>query len=189
MHRPLLSAIRCAVVASSIVLGIGGYQAQAAHQAARTTRTASALQSTDVLVWQGKILPIVTDVYASLRDLDLVIQNADVTGISTVAAQFVGERIRFMQIVPVPTPDRTTARLFAKGLGDMAGATSALAVGIRSGSRSASLQAIKQIDTGQSEFDKAIAQIRHSSGPSGEPTPVAPANAGPTATPIIKGQS
>src|SRR6185312_13660662 len=84
------------------LLGVGaapfGVYAQGS---ATTSHAADTKQSTSVLVWQGKILPIITDVYASVSDLSVAVQNNDFDSIAKTGDQFAGERQRFELIKPV----------------------------------------------------------------------------------------
>jgi hypothetical protein len=144
-------------------------------------------QPTAVLVWQGKVLPIVTDVFATVGSLDSALQNRDLAGVSKAGDDFAGELVRFTRIKPTPPQVGHTSRTFATALKDIATGTRALARSLRSSTNSNAQRASNQITAGLREFQSAIDQIRKSSGPSGEPTVVPPANAGPTPTPIIRG--
>jgi hypothetical protein len=148
---------------------------------------ATASQPTDQLVWQGKILPIVTDVFTSINNLGVAIQNDDATSISKAGDQFSGELIRFQRVLPVPQADIKTAQAFAKGLKDLGGGSKTLAIALQAASRTGLQQAEKQLEAGLQEFQQAIDQVRSRSGPLAEPTVAPMANASPTATPVIRG--
>jgi len=147
---------------------------------------ATHVQSAAVLIWQGRVLPIVTDTIASINELGNAIQKDDVTGVSTAANEFAGELIRFRQVSPVPTGVRPAAQLFIKSLADLSNGSNTLVEGLRANSRTELEHASSQIDNGASEFQNAIDQVRRNSGPAGEPT-VVPHYAGPTPTPIVRG--
>jgi hypothetical protein len=176
---------RCLVAASIIGFTAGGVRAQA-----QTPRTASAsashAQSTAVLIWQGSILPIVTDTIASLNNLGNSIQRSDLTGVTSTASEFAGELIRFRRVSPTPPDMKSTSRLFIKSLTDLSSGTNTLVQGLRASNRTEVQHASSQIESGATEFQTAIDQIRRKSGPPGEPTE-APAHAEASPTPIIRG--
>ncbi len=176
---------RCLVAASVVGFAAGSVRVYA--QAPRAGGTsASYNQSTAVLVWQGRILPIVTDTIASLNNLGNSIQRNDVTGVSKTADEFSGELVRFQQTTPIPAEVKATAKLFVKSLTDLSVGTNTLVLGLRTSSRTEVQRASSQIDNGAVEFQNAIDQIRRKSGPAGEPT-VTTRSAGPSPTPIIRG--
>jgi hypothetical protein len=173
-----------------IVAGIIGFTAGDIHVQAQTPHAGAAAtgynQTTAVLVWQGRVLPIVTDTIASLQNLSNAIQKNDLSGVSRIADEFAGELVRFKHISPTPADVKQTSTLFIKGLSDLSVGTKTLALGLRTSSRTVVLRAASQVDSGALEFQNAIDQIRRKSGPAGEPT-VVPQYAGPTPTPIIRG--
>jgi hypothetical protein len=157
--------------------------------ASRQTQTNVAPQPTEVLVWQGKVLPIVTDVFASISGLSTALQNRDIDGVAKIGDQFAGEEIRFQAVSPVPHQVKQTAQSFNKALRDMSDGTKALVVGLRSSNNTNAQRAANQVVVGLREFQQAVDQVRRNAGPIGEPTVVPQANAGPAPTPIIKGIS
>ncbi|HXT37379.1 MAG TPA: hypothetical protein VN837_17530 [Chloroflexota bacterium] len=162
--------------------------AQAARvQSARAARGAGARQTTAVLVWQGKILPIVTDVYASLSDLSVALQNRDYNGIATTGDQFAGERQRFDLIKPTPHSMSNAAKVLDQGLRELTNGTKSLVVGLRDSDSAGSQRAANQVENGLKLFNQAVGQIRRMNGPVAEPTVIPNPNAGPVPTPIIKG--
>ena len=156
-------------------------------QVPRSMNAAAArTQPVAVLIWQGRVLPIVTDTYASINELGNAIQKDDVMGVSTVAKEFAGELIRFRQVSPVPTSVRPASQLFIKSLADLSNGSATLLEGLGSNSRTELEHASSQIDSGANEFQNAVDKVRRNSGPAGEPT-VAAHYAGPTPTPIVRG--
>lgn len=176
------------VVLMISLLGIGAvpFGAQA-RTIARTTHGSAAQLSTDVLVWQGKILPIITDIYGSLSDLSVALQNRDDNGIATVGDQFTGEKQRFELIKPTPHLVSGAAKVMDQSLRDLTNGTNALVVALRDSDSAASQRAANQVENGLKLFDQAVGQIRRLNGPLTEPTAIPSANAGPQPTPIIKG--
>jgi hypothetical protein len=187
MHPSITTLVRCAVATGIIMAGLGALQAQAQPFPSGAKLAASAQQSADVLIWQGKILPIVTDIFTSINDLGTALMKNDVGSVTKVGAQFAGERIRFQQISPVPDKVKKLAALFEKSLKDMSDGSSGIAAGLRSGSKADAQRSANQFISGLDEFQHGIDQVRRSSGPAGEPTIALPVQAGPTPTPIIRG--
>jgi hypothetical protein len=178
-------AARCLIAASIIGFTAGSVRVYAQAPRAGSASTSHA-QSTAVLVWQGRILPIITDTIASLNELGTAFQRSDLTGVSTTADQFAGELVRFRRVSPTPPDVKPTSQLFIKSLTDLSAGTNTLVLGLRQSNRTEVQQASSQIDRGALEFQSAIDQIRRKSGPAGEPT-VVPAHVGPSPTPIIRG--
>jgi hypothetical protein len=145
-------------------------------------------QSTDVLIWQGRILPIVTDAFASISNLGAAIQKSDAAGVSKAGDEFAGELIRFQLVKPIPQAVQQVSRVFMKSLKDMSAGSKSLADGLRGTISPADAQrAANQLLSGLHEFQQAVDQIRRNSGPIGEPTVAPLAHSGPTPTPIIRG--
>jgi len=180
--------VRLAVLACVVGLGLTQLQTQARaafpHQAAVATAQD---QAAVVLIWQGKLLPIVTDVYASLSSLGTAINNRDATGVATVGDQFAGEQQRFESIQSVPSTARGVAKIMDKGLRNLNNGSKALVVGLRAGDSAAEQRAAQQVVQGLRQFQQAVSQIRRMSGPAGEPTPLPSAGGTPMPTPVIKG--
>lgn len=186
MSPVLLSrAARLFIVAGVIGVTSGNVHVRAQAPQARAT-PAGFNQPAAVLIWQGRILPIITDTIASIGDLGSAVQRNDLSGISKTSAEFAGELIRFRHVAPTPTDMQRTSKLFIKGLTDLSEGAKALALGLRTSSRTEVQSAATKVDNGTLEFQNAIDQIRRKSGPAGEPT-VVPHFAGPTPTPIIRG--
>src|SRR6185312_1350866 len=131
------------------LLGVGaapfGVYAQGS---ATTSHAADTKQSTSVLVWQGKILPIVTDVYASLSDLSVALQNRDYNGIATTGDQFAGERQSFNMIKPTPHSMSNAAKVLDQGLRELTNGTKSLVVGLRDSDSAGSQRAANQVENG-----------------------------------------
>jgi hypothetical protein len=151
------------------------------------SHTHAAKQSTAVLVWQGKILPIVTDVYASVSDLSVAVQNNDFDTIAKTGDQFAGERQRFDLVKPIPHPVGNAAKVLDRGLKDLSSGTKALVVGLRDSDSAGSRRAADQVENGLKLFNQGVGQIRRLNGPLGEPTIIRDPNAGPVPTPVVKG--
>ncbi|MDB5059791.1 MAG: hypothetical protein JWO59_3263 [Chloroflexi bacterium] len=169
------------------IVGLGGYQVQAQTHPAITVRASATPQTTSVLVWQGKLLPIVTDVFGSINEFNTALQAHNVRGISKVGDKFAGELQRFQMISPTPPQAKKISLTFTTALRDMADGTKALVAGLQNNSSANAQRAGDRVLKGLREFQTAVNQVRRSSGPPGEPTVVPPANAGPVATPIIRG--
>ena len=156
-------------------------------QGASATHGGSAQQTTAVLVWQGKILPIVTDVYNSLSNLSIALQNRDYAGIATTGDQFAGERQRFDLIKPTPHSVSNAAKVLDQSLRELTNGTKSLVVGLRDSDSAGSQRAANQVQNGLKLFNQAVGQIRRMNGPIAEPTIIPNPKAGPLPTPIIKG--
>jgi hypothetical protein len=189
MRHSIAHLARALLVIGIVGLGVGQRQALAGSDGSRQLHAVGAAQSTDVLIWQGKVLPIVTDVFASISSLGTALQNRDVDGVAKVGDQFAGEEIRFQAVSPVPKESKQTALNFNKALRDMSDGTKALVVGLRASNNADAQRAATKLVNGLREFQQAVDQVRRNSGPIGEPTVVPQANAGPAPTPIIKGIS
>jgi hypothetical protein len=189
MRYSFAHLVRALLVIGIIGLGVGRRDAIAGPDGTRQARAAGAQQATDVLIWQGKVLPIVTDVFASISALSTALQNRDISGVAKVGDQFAGEQIRFEAVSPVPNQVKQTALNFNRALRDLSDGTKALVVGLRSSNNADAQRAATKVVNGLKEFQQAVDQVRRNSGPIGEPTVVPQANAGPAPTPIIKGIS
>ncbi len=169
------------------LLGIAAVPLEArARNVASTARTATT-QTTAVLVWQGKILPIITDVYSSVSDLSVAVQNNDFDSIAKTGDQFGGEQQRFEQIKPTPKTVGGAAKVLDQGLKDLTSGTKALVVSLRDSDSTGSRRAAAQVENGLKLFNQAVGQIRRLNGPLAEPTVIPNTNGGPVPTPIIKG--
>jgi hypothetical protein len=176
--------VRLAIVVGVIGLGLGQYQA-GNHGGVQAAGAPG--QPTDVLIWQGKLLPIVTDVYTSLGDLGTALTNRDVDGVARVGDEFSNEQQRFETISPVPSRVRKIARIMDQGLRNLANGTKALVVGLRASDNAGSQRAANQIAQGDKQFQQAVDQIRRASGPVTPINPNPSASGTPVPTPIIKG--
>jgi hypothetical protein len=189
MHGSLVRGTRLVILVSVIGLGVGQYQAQArsvhSHQAPSSARQS---QPTDVLLYQGKILPIVTDVYSSLNDLSTAVNDRSVDGIAKVGDQFAGEQQRFEAIKPIPKAIRHAASVLDLGLHNMNSGTKALVVGLRASDNASVQRAANQLQQGINQFQQAVNQVRSMAGPVGEPSALPGSGKGtPVPTPVIKG--
>ena len=186
MARSFPRLARLALVIGLLGIGTVPFEAHA-RNIGRTAHSTAAQQSTTVLVWQGKILPIVTDVYASLSDLSVALQNRDFDGIAKAGDQFAGEKQRFELIKPTPHAVSGASKIMDQSLRDLTNGTKSLVVGLRDSDSAASQRAANQVENGLKLFDQAVGQIRRLNGPLAEPTSIPNADAGPAPTPIIKG--
>jgi hypothetical protein len=132
-------------------------------------------------------LPIVTDVFGSLGDLNTALNNHDIDGVAKAGDAFAAEQARFEIITPVPQAVRGTARVMDAGLRNLANGTKALVVGLRANDNTAAQRAVAQIVQGIRQFQQAVDAIRRASGPVGTPAVHPSANGTPAPTPIIKG--
>jgi hypothetical protein len=184
MVAPASRILRLAIVVGVIAFGLGQYQigTRGAVQAAGVPG-----EPAEVLIWQGKLLPIVTDVYTSLGDLGTALTNRDVDGVAKVGDQFTGEEQRFEIISPTPSKVRSIAKIMDLGLRNLANGTKALVVGLRASDNAGSQRAANQIVQGDKQFQQAVDQIRRAAGPL-VPRTTGPSPAGtPVPTPIIRG--
>jgi hypothetical protein len=184
--RRTFSRLACAALLTGIV-GFGHYQVQAQTNIPLAAHASTTPQTTAVLVWQGKVLPIVTDVFASINSFNSNLQAHNVHGIAKAGNEFAGELQRFQSISPVPPQAKKISLTFTTALRNMADGTKALVAGVQNNSSSNAQHAADKVIKGLHEFQTAVDQVRRSSGPPGEPTAVPPANAGPAPTPIIRG--
>ena len=183
----LVSRFAHVVLAIGIV-SLGAYPYEAgAHSATHRAAAAHPQQADAVLLWQGKILPIITDVYATFGNLSTALQNRDLDGIAKTGDQFAGEQQRFEQVKPVPHATSHTARVMDQGLRDLTNGTKALVVGLRATDNTAAQRGAVQVENGLKLFQQAVDQIRRINGPIGEPTVMPGPGAGPQPTPIIRG--
>jgi hypothetical protein len=174
----------------ALVIGLLGIAAVPLEARARNVGVSvqpAAKQSTAVLVWQGKILPIITDVYASVSDLSVAVQNNDFDSIAKTGDQFGGERQRFELIKPTPKTVGSAAKVLDQGLKDLSSGTKALVVSLRDSDSTGSRRAASQVENGLKLFNQALGQIRRLNGPLTEPTVIPNSNGGPAPTPVIKG--
>jgi len=186
MARSLSRFARLALAIGLLGVGTLPFEVQA-RSVASAAHGSSTRQPTAVLVWQGKILPIVTDVYASLSDLSIALQNRDYTGIAGTGDQFAGERQRFDLIKPTPHTMSYVAKILDQSLRELTNGTKSLVVGLRDSDSAGSQRAANQVESGLKMFNQAVGQIRRMNGPVAEPTIIPNPNAGPAPTPIIKG--
>ncbi|MGH2343593.1 MAG: hypothetical protein ACRDG4_00085 [Chloroflexota bacterium] len=186
MTRSLTRFARLALAFGLLGVGAAPFGVYA-RDGATASHAGSAKQSTTVLVWQGKILPIITDVYASVSDLSVAVQNNDFDSIAKTGDQFAGERQRFELIKPVPHPVGNAAKVLDKGLKDLSSGTKSLVVGLRDSDSAGSRRAADQVENGLKLFNQGVGQIRRLNGPLAEPTIIRNPNAGPVPTPIVKG--
>jgi hypothetical protein len=174
----------------ALVIGLLGIAAVPFEARARNVAAgarAATTQSTAVLVWQGKILPIVTDVYASVSDLSVAVQNNDFDSIAKTGDQFGGEQQRFERVKPTPKAVGSAAKVLDQGLKDLTSGTKALVVSLRDSDSTGSRRAASKVENGLKLFNQAVGQIRRLNGPLTEPTVIPNTNGGPVPTPIIKG--
>jgi hypothetical protein len=169
------------------LLAIAAVPLEARARNVTVGRQAAATQSTAVLVWQGKILPIITDVYASVSDLSVAVQNNDYDSIAKTGDQFGGEQQRFERVKPTPKTVGGAAKVLDQSLKDLSSGTKALVVSLRDSDSTGSRRAASQVENGLKLFNQAVGQIRRLNGPLTEPTVIPKTNGGPVPTPIIKG--
>jgi hypothetical protein len=184
MVAPASRIVRLAIVVGVIAFGLGQYQGgtRGAAQAAGVP-----VQPAEVLIWQGKLLPIVTDVYTSLGDLGTALTNRDVEGVAKVGDQFSGEEQRFEVIAPIPSKVRGIAKVMDQALRNLANGTKALVVGLRASDNAGSQRAANQIVQGDKQFQQAVDQIRRAAGPLSPRSPRPTSSGTPVPTPIIRG--
>jgi uncharacterized phage infection (PIP) family protein YhgE len=139
-------------------------------------------------VYEGRILPIVTDVYNSLNDLGTALNNQNLPGLTTVATQFSSEQTRLEGVHPVPAPLKAAATQLDRGIGGLSQGSHRLIAAIQAGNTAASQQAGTLLTTGLKAFETGVSLVHQLSGPAGTPTPTTPAaSASPAPTPIIRG--
>jgi hypothetical protein len=182
MRGSVPSLLRLAVLFSVIGLGVTQMQFQARAAQPQTTQHAEAAE---VLVWQGKLLPVVTDIYASIGDLGTALNNRDVGSIAKVGDQFANEQLRFEAITPTPKAVRTPAKILDQALRNMSNGTRALVIGERASDNAALQRAAKQIVQGFRQFQQAVDVIRRMAGP--VTVPASQANTAAIPTPVIRG--
>jgi X-X-X-Leu-X-X-Gly heptad repeat protein len=140
-----------------------------------------------VLVWQGKILPIVIAVYGSFSNLEVALQAHDVQGLADTANQFTLEQQELQKVRPTPVAIHATAGELAAGLHDLAAGTGVLATSFQSNDAAAVQSASHTIEEGLNLFQKAVDQIRKAAGGALVPTGGRSPATAPQPTPIIQG--
>jgi X-X-X-Leu-X-X-Gly heptad repeat protein len=183
------TVLRCSALASlllAVSLVPGQFQV---HAASRHPAAHHALPKvpTAVLVWQGKILPIVIAAYSSFSTLEEALQAHDVQGLADTANQFALEQQQVELVQPTPAATHVTAGELATGLHDLASGTEALAAGIRANDNAAAQSASRTIEEGLNLFQKAVDQIRRATGGALATTTGSAAVTAPRPTPIIQG--
>ena len=192
MRGAVNHGVRLLVLAGMIGLGLGQAQAQATLRHAATTagvrQAAAKGETAEELVYQGKILPIVTDVYNSINALGTAINDRSVSEVSQAAEQFGVEQQQFEAVKPVPGPLRSAAATLDQGLRNLANGTKALVAGLQASDNSSVQQAATVLQRGLQLFQSAVSQVRKLAGPA---TPSSSSSSshtnGPVPTPIIKG--
>lgn len=164
----------------------GQFQAHAASKD-RPMHSAQAKVATDVLVWQGKVLPIVIAAYTSFSTLEAALQAHDVQGLADTANQFTLEQQQLRTVQPTPPATHVTSTELAGGLHDLAAGTKALAVSFQAGNNAGAQSASNTIEEGLNLFQKAVDQIRKASGGALAITGGGGTAAAPQPTPIIQG--
>jgi hypothetical protein len=155
MQRTLVHGFRLVLVAGMVGLGMGQDHAQArATHGARADTVVRAGQSTAQLVYEGRILPIVTDVYNSLNDLGTALNNQDLPGLTAVASQFSGEQVRLEAVRPVPQALQPAATQLDRGIRGLSQGSHKLVSAIRAGDNAASQQAGTILTSGLKEFGR-----------------------------------
>jgi hypothetical protein len=182
MRGTVTSLLRLAVLVGLIGLGVNQIQFQA--HAAQPQAGARA-EAAEVLVWQGKLLPVVTDIYASIGDLGTALNNRDVGSMAKVGDQFANEQLRFEAITPTPKAVRTPANILDQALRNMSNGTRALVIGERASDNAGLQRAAKQIVQGFRQFQQAVDVIRRMSGP--VTVPASQGNSSAIPTPVIRG--
>lgn len=186
MRPTVNNLVRLAILISVIGLGVTHYQFQAqAAQPGVRVRTIQQAEAAEVLVWQGKLLPIVTDVYASIGELGTALNNHDVDSMAKIGDQFANEQTRFEAIVPTPSAVRSAAHILDQALRNMSNGTRSLVIGERASDNAGLQRAAQQIVQGFRQFQQAVDVIRRMAGPVNVPSPQANSPAIPT--PVIKG--
>lgn len=190
MRGSAVHGIRVLIVAGMIGLGVGQVRAQATAHTAQATGAASNTgvkgESAEELVYQGKILPIVTDVYNTLNNLGTGLNDGSTSEIAQAGDQFANEQQRFEAVKPVPRALRGVASTMDKGLHQLTSGTRALVTGLQASDNNAEQQAAKVLAQGIKQFQTAVSQVRQLAGPTNQGKPSSN-NAGPVPTPIIKG--
>ena len=185
--RPMVSNLaRLTILLSMIGLGATHFQFQAqAAQPSGRAPSAQHAESPEVLVWQGKLLPIVTDVYASIGELGNALNNRDVDTMAKIGDEFANEQMRFEAIVPTPKAVRNASRILDQALRNMSNGTRSLVIGERASDNAGLQRAAKQIVQGFREFQQAVDVLRRMAGPVNVPSTQNNSPAIPT--PVIRG--
>lgn len=191
MRGSVAQGIRVVVVAALIGLGGGqmhtwpGAASAQAHGAAvgKTTKA----ETTAELLYQGKILPIVTDVYDSLNNLGSGLSNGSTDQIAQAGDQFADEQQRFEAVKPVPKELRGAASTMNNGLRQLTSGTRALVLAVQASDKNAEQKAATVLEQGIKQFQSAVSQVRQLAGSSTPARSSSGGSAGPVPTPIIKG--
>lgn len=189
MRHMVAASARLGIVISVIGLGLGQYRAQASSSRAQATQSVMhATEPVELLVYQGRILPIVTDVYTSINDLGTAINDRNVENIAKIGDQFAGEQLRFIAVRPVPRQLKGAAGTMEKGLRNLSTGTTSLVQALRASDTAASQRAANQLVVGLKQFQLAVSQVRSLAGPKGQTPQAGHAVGGtPVPTPIIRG--
>lgn len=186
MRRSMARAGRLVILTTIIGIGVGhGHIEPGAADARHAAATGGKAPSAALLIYEGKILPVITDVYNSVNDLGTAISDRSVDGIAKIGDQFAAEQGRFENVKPVPTQLHSAAVALDKGLQDLNNGTQALAVGLRASDTAATQRAATQLTQGLKQFLKAVGQVRSFAGPQNSARPAASGT--PQPTPVIKG--
>src|ERR1035437_9407403 len=167
MPDPISRPLRYVLIATLLAVAALGQPSPS------TAAAANPPQSTEVLIWQGRILPIVTDAFGSINGLGNAVRANDAGSVAKASDEFAGELLRFRRVAPTPRQVHGASILFEKGLNDLAGGARTLA-------------GATQELAGAREFQQAIDKVRRNAGTSAEPA-VTLTPAGPVPTPIIRG--
>ena len=180
MPDPISRPLRYVLIATLLAVAALGQPSPS------TAAAANPPQSTEVLIWQGRILPIVTDAFGSINGLGNAVRANDAGSVAKASDEFAGELLRFRRVAPTPRQVHGASILFEKGLNDLAGGARTLAGGLRGKNTSQSRSGATQVLAGTREFQQAIDQVHRNAGTSAEPA-VTLTPAGPVPTPIIRG--
>lgn len=184
MRGSVVHGLRFAAAMGILTVAVG--QVQALAGPGHAPRAAG--QSTGELLYQGKLLPIITDVYTSINDLSSALNNQSVTGVATAAAQFSGEDARLKAVHPIPAPLKSAEVQINNGLLNLSGGATKLVNGLKQSNNTVVQQAATQLQQGLTQFQAGVGIVRRLAGPVSLPTPNGQSNgAGPQPTPIIKG--
>lgn len=189
MRGSVVRGIRLAAIVGVIGLAAGQFQAQASvGNASRAAGRQGVAQPTAQLVYQGKILPIVTDVYNSIDSLSTALNNRSVPQVAVVAGEFSYEKVRLEAVRPVPGSLKNAALQLDQGISNLSTGTTQLVTGLKASDSKAVQAAATVLDNGLKEFQSGVSIVRRLAGPLTVPTPSPKTgSAGPQPTPIIRG--
>ena len=185
MRRSMARAGRLVILTTMLGIGVGHGRLELGTANARSAAATGRVPSTALLIYEGKILPVITDVYNSVNDLGTAINDRSVDGITRIADQFAAEQGRFENVKPVPAQLRSAATTLDKGIQNLDGGTQALAAGLKAADNAGTQRAATQLTQGLKQFLQAVGQVRSFAGPQDSVRPSAPGTPQPTA--VIKG--